>query len=42
VDIVVDLELDQDPETDSLDVQPPPYRLDQIRTYMACYYLASS
>ncbi|KAK4164208.1 hypothetical protein QBC43DRAFT_334721 [Cladorrhinum sp. PSN259] len=42
VDIVVDLELDQDPETDSLDVQPPLYRLDQIRTYMATYYLASS
>ncbi|KAK4232379.1 hypothetical protein QBC38DRAFT_95131 [Podospora fimiseda] len=42
VDIVVDLELDQDPETDSLDIPPSPSRLDEIRTYIACYYLSSS
>lgn len=42
VDIVSDLELDEDPGTDSLDVPPTPERLDEIRLYLAGYYLASS
>jgi hypothetical protein len=42
VDIVTDLELDEDPGCDSMDVSPAPERLDQIRLYMASYYLASA
>ncbi|KAK3901506.1 hypothetical protein C8A05DRAFT_34807 [Staphylotrichum tortipilum] len=42
VDIVTDLELDEDPGTDSMEVAPPPERLDQIRLYLASYYLASA
>ncbi|KAL1843278.1 hypothetical protein VTJ49DRAFT_2387 [Mycothermus thermophilus] len=41
VDIVTDLELDQDPGTDSMDVPPTPERLDEIRLYLASYYLTS-
>ncbi|KAK4239154.1 hypothetical protein C8A03DRAFT_14436 [Achaetomium macrosporum] len=42
VDIVTDLELDEDPGCDSLEVPPTPERLDQIRLYLASYYLASA
>lgn len=42
VDIVSDLELDVDPGTDSMDVPPTSERLDEIRVYLASYYLASS
>ncbi|KAK4127928.1 hypothetical protein N657DRAFT_654015 [Parathielavia appendiculata] len=42
VDIVSDLELDEDPGTDSMEVPPTPVRLDQIRIYLASYYLASA
>ncbi|KAL2158360.1 hypothetical protein VTH06DRAFT_4408 [Thermothelomyces fergusii] len=41
VDIVNDLELDQDPGIDSMDVPPTAERLDQIRLYIASYYLVS-
>lgn len=41
VDIVNDLELDQDLGTDSTNVPPTPRRLDEIRAYLASYYLAS-
>ncbi|KAK4196179.1 hypothetical protein QBC40DRAFT_287771 [Triangularia verruculosa] len=41
-DMVFDLELNEDPGTDHLDIPPTPERLEQIRTYAACYYLASS
>ncbi|KAG7291863.1 hypothetical protein NEMBOFW57_001885 [Staphylotrichum longicolle] len=42
VDIISDLELDDDPGTDSIDVPPAPERLDQIRLYLASYYLVSA
>ncbi|KAK4125275.1 hypothetical protein N657DRAFT_570671 [Parathielavia appendiculata] len=42
VDIVSDLELDQDPGTDSMEITPTPERLEQIRLYLASYYLASA
>ena len=42
VDIVRDLELDEDPGTDSMEVPPTPERLDQIRLYLASYYLVSA
>ncbi|KAL2019598.1 hypothetical protein VTK56DRAFT_9495 [Thermocarpiscus australiensis] len=42
VDIVNDLELDQDPGTDSMEVAPAPERLEQIRLYLASYYLVTS
>ncbi|KAK0737479.1 hypothetical protein B0T21DRAFT_450605 [Apiosordaria backusii] len=42
VDIVFDLELNEDPGTDHIDIPPTPERLEEIRTYIACYYLASS
>ncbi|KAK4155340.1 hypothetical protein C8A00DRAFT_13627 [Chaetomidium leptoderma] len=42
VDIISDLELDEDPGTDSMEVPPTPQRLDEIRLYLASYYLASS
>jgi len=42
VDIVTDLELDEDPCIDSMDVPPTPERLEQIRLYLASYYLASA
>jgi hypothetical protein len=42
VDIITDLELDQDPGTDSMDVPPTPERLNQIRLYLASYYLTSA
>ncbi|KAK4659964.1 hypothetical protein QC762_114960 [Podospora pseudocomata] len=42
VDIVFDLELNEDPGTDRVDVPPTKARLEEIRTYAACYYLASS
>ncbi|KAL2183107.1 hypothetical protein L209DRAFT_649591, partial [Thermothelomyces heterothallicus CBS 203.75] len=41
VDIVSDLELDQDPGIDLMDVPPTPERLDQIRLYIASYYMVS-
>ncbi|KAL2269076.1 hypothetical protein VTJ83DRAFT_3922 [Remersonia thermophila] len=41
VDILTDLELDQDPGTDSMDVPTTPERLDEIRLYLASYHLAS-
>ncbi|KAH6854889.1 hypothetical protein B0I37DRAFT_42122 [Chaetomium sp. MPI-CAGE-AT-0009] len=42
VDIISDLELDEDPGTDSMDVPLTPERLEQIRLYLASYYLASA
>ncbi|KAK3298581.1 uncharacterized protein B0H64DRAFT_371048 [Chaetomium fimeti] len=42
VDIISDLELDEDPGTDSMDVPMTPERLEQVRLYLASYYLASS
>lgn len=42
VDIVFDLELNEDPGTDRVDVPPTEARVEEIRTYAACYYLASS
>ncbi|KAK3310936.1 uncharacterized protein B0T15DRAFT_56304 [Chaetomium strumarium] len=42
VDIVTDLELDEDPGCDSMDFAPTPERLDQVRLYLASYYLASA
>jgi hypothetical protein len=41
-DIISDLELDEDPGTDSMDVPLAPERLDQIRLYLASYYLTSA
>lgn len=41
VDIVTDLELDQDLGVDSPETAPSPKRLEEIRLYLACYYLAS-
>ncbi|KAH6628308.1 hypothetical protein F5144DRAFT_304043 [Chaetomium tenue] len=42
VDIISDLELDEDPGTDSTDTLATPERLEQIRLYLASYYLASA
>jgi hypothetical protein len=42
VDIISDLELDEDPGIDSMDIPPTPERLDQIRLYLASYYLVSA
>jgi hypothetical protein len=42
VDIVSDLELDENPGTDSLEVPATPERLSEIRLYLASYYIASS
>lgn len=42
VDIISDLELDEDPCTDSMDSLATPERLGQIRLYLASYYLASA
>lgn len=42
VDIVNDLELDQDPGTDSMDAPLSYERLDQIRLYLASYFLVTS
>lgn len=41
VDIVSDLELDQDPGIDLMDIPPTPERLNQIRLYIASYYMVS-
>ncbi|KAK4041967.1 hypothetical protein C8A01DRAFT_14345 [Parachaetomium inaequale] len=41
-DIISDLELDEDPGTDLMDGPPAPERLDQIRLYLASYYLTSA
>lgn len=43
VDIVADLELDQDPDGDELPPEKPSdERLEQVRTYLATFYLVSS
>jgi hypothetical protein len=42
VDIISDLELDEDPGTDSMETLVTPERLEQIRLYLASYYLASA
>ena len=41
IDIVSDLELDQDPGTDDLEVSLTPERLDQIRIYLGTYHIVS-
>ncbi|KAK0656786.1 hypothetical protein B0T16DRAFT_319036 [Cercophora newfieldiana] len=41
VDILSDLELDQENDTDDLDIPPTPERMDQIRLYLATYFIVS-
>ncbi|KAK4447489.1 hypothetical protein QBC34DRAFT_409524 [Podospora aff. communis PSN243] len=41
VDIISDLELDQECDSDDIDIPPTPERMDQIRLYLATYFMVS-
>ncbi|KAK0632234.1 hypothetical protein B0T14DRAFT_419444 [Immersiella caudata] len=41
VDVIIDLELDQQCDSDDIDIPPTPERMDQIRLYLATYFMVS-